>query len=153
MLDDDPEVPHPFGLESAELAQPCHPMPPTAKASLAGFPPELDGPILLPRLLMELPQERQQLLIGHCTGTGHSIAPGIGAPATDAQRGTQARDAMRGCVSPDERVSHGDSRAKYAAAFLQCRAPRSPARVHAGDGPPPRRVRLAVLYGGYPAPV
>ena len=119
MLDKDPEPPHPFRLELAELPQPNNPMPPTLNAAAPSFSPEFDRTIFFPRLLMELAQQGEQPLILNRPLTRWSISPGIIATATDIESRAETRDSMRGCVSPDKRVFHVDSLAKYVAAFFK----------------------------------
>jgi len=64
---------------------------------------------------MQVPEHREELLILDGPGTPRSIPPGIVPAATDGEGGAQACDPMSGFVSPNKRVSHVDSLAKYTA--------------------------------------
>ena len=55
MLDDEAEPSDTPRLESRQLAKPSHAMASTADAPSLRLPPEFDGTILLPRLLMQPP--------------------------------------------------------------------------------------------------
>jgi hypothetical protein len=64
---------------------------------------------------MQVPEHWEQPLILDGPGTHRSIPPGIVPAATDGEGGAHACDPMRVFVSPNIRVSHVDSLAKYAA--------------------------------------
>lgn len=90
----------------------------TAKASTCGLPPEFDRAIPFPHLVMELAQDQQEPLIFGDACTRRPIPPRIVAAATHRQCSAEPRHSIGSFVSPNERVFHVDSLAKYAAAFF-----------------------------------
>jgi hypothetical protein len=59
MFDDDPEAADSSGFEPGELAEPDDAVPPTPDSPAIRLPPEFNGPVPFPPLLMELAEERE----------------------------------------------------------------------------------------------
>ena len=64
---------------------------------------------------MQVPEHREEPAILSHAGTHRPIPPGIVSAPTDREGRTEAGDPMGALVSPNKRVSHVDSLAKYAA--------------------------------------
>ncbi len=119
VFDDDAEAPGSPGFEPREFPQPGHPMAATANATGSQHPPEFQCAVPFARLLMQVPQDWEELLILCGPRTHRAIPPGIVAATTYGEGPAQATDAMSLCLSPDKRVSHVDSLAKNTAAFFK----------------------------------
>src|SRR5690606_34164394 len=80
----------------------------------------IDAPTGLPALRN---QRADALILGRACRDG-PLLPGVVTARMHRQRRTQATHRVLHRVGVDERVLHPDCLAKYAAAFLGCRAPR-----------------------------
>lgn len=115
MFHNHPKPLHPLRLQTPDFAQLNDPMSPTWDASTVGLPPEFHGPILLPHLVMNLTKEQEQPVVLYDSCTRWPISPSIIANATHAKGITETAYSMVRLLSPDGRVLHVDSLAKYAA--------------------------------------
>src|SRR5207249_4539628 len=81
--------------------------------------PHLPRPLGVPRLLVQEPHPVDQPLVGLRPPAGGPALPGIDPAATDRQDRTHARDPELHPMRLDKPILHGDSRAKYTAAFFK----------------------------------
>jgi len=119
VFSNDPEAPLAFRFDAGLPSQSGHPVL-AARDSLAiERSPGLYRPVGLEVREVHRPDLREQLRIGKTARAGTAIAPFVIAAARNAQHPTQRCDGKACLVYSNERVPHGSSFAKYAAAFFK----------------------------------
>jgi hypothetical protein len=121
MFDNGAKTPRALSLDAVLASEPGHPM----LAALDTFglerSPGLQRSVGLEVGIMKAADLGEQAAIGSDTRALSPIAPGVVAALRYLQHPTEPRDVKLLLVRFDERVPHGNSLAKYAAAF-RCRA-------------------------------
>ena len=110
--------PYPLCDEPVLAPQPGHTMPPAPYSRAPPRAPEFHGAIPPLRLSMQSLHLLQQAGIGGRPRTDGSAPPRLVAAPTDAPGLTKLREPVLGPMGMNEAISHGDSRAKNAAAFF-----------------------------------
>src|SRR5438094_55079 len=119
MLCHDAKAPRAVGHDAILAPKPRDPLAATGDPGSGQSPPGLHRAVAASRLRMHALDRRQQCTIRVRAATLGPCAPGIIAAATDAQHRTQADEPIDPLVSLNELISHGDSLAKYMAAFFK----------------------------------
>src|SRR5881628_3721372 len=109
----------PQGDQPRQAAEAGHPMAAEGDALAPEHVPHLPRPVGFPRLLVQEPHPVDQPLVGLRPPAGGPALPGTEPAATDRQDRTHARDPELHPMRLDKPILHGDSRAKYTAAFFK----------------------------------
>lgn len=118
LLDDQPESAAAPGDQPLGAAQPRHAVAPTRDTQLGQRPPERDGPVALRVWAWSCCICSTNVRFAWARTLSGRVA-GVVAAATDAEDGAAADLSVARALRVDELVSHGDSRAKNAAAFFK----------------------------------
>src|SRR4029078_7315937 len=119
MFDRDALALHPLRLDPRLAQQPGDEMFSTSITPRVERAPDLHPSVGLPVLHVHATDVDQQPLVAQATGAGRAIEPSVKSAARKRELPTQPCHGKLVAMVTDETVLHGNSFAKYAAAFFK----------------------------------